>query len=120
MSVIHLTIEESEAAAKSMGLVIRKPKANELFLDIDNAHDLDIFTKHVEKLSDIVKAYVATPSKSGGSKKHIVVTLHRPVKSLTERLLLQAVLGSDRLRELLGWKRIEAGNKNCSLLFEKP
>jgi hypothetical protein len=42
------------------------------------------------------------PSRSGLPKRHITVTLVDPVSQI-ERLALQAMLGSDRVRELLGY-----------------
>lgn len=120
MSELNSTFEASKAKADELGLVIREPKPNELFLDIDSAYDYAIFVKHLPILGDIVKSVRETPSKSGGDRKHIVVTLNRNVASLTERVMLQAVLGSDRMRELLSFKRIEAKNRRCTLFFERP
>jgi hypothetical protein len=119
MSELNHTFEESQVAARGMGCIIREPKPDELFLDIDSSYDMAIFEKHVTVLGELVRSYYTTPSKSGGDRKHIVVKLSRNVKSLTERVLLQAVLGSDRMRELLSFKRIEAGNRRCTLFFEK-
>lgn len=119
MSEFHVNFEDSAKAAKELGCVIREPKANELFVDIDNDDDFVVFTNHVNMLSDIVKSVKVTPSKSGGARKHAVVTLNRKVKSLTERVMLQAILGSDRTRELFSFRRIEAGNRRCTLFFEK-
>lgn len=129
MSACSLTLEAAEKAAAAKGLVVVIPKANELFVDIDSAEDFAVFEKHVERLQAAshqelgcaVLDYRVTPSNSGGERRHAVVTLSRDVKSDVERCLLQACLGSDRLRELLSWVRIESGVRvHPTVFFERP
>jgi hypothetical protein len=52
---------------------------------------------------------------------HVVVTLERPVRDMRERIMLQALLGSDPMRELLSWRRLEDGADEdaISLFFER-
>lgn len=122
MSKVSLTADETAKQAKAAGCYVKHPKDNELFVDIDNESDLLTFEKNVKVLEQhiVVKGWNATPSKSGLPKRHIVVWLDRDVKDNVERILLQAVLGSDRLRELLSYVRIDQGiNHNPTVFFEK-
>lgn len=95
-----------KAAASNM--VVRLPEPNQLQIDIDDAGAYQVFQKHLCTLQShwVVIGVEEHPSKSRGDKKHITVTLKEPVKSDTERILLQAVLGSDGLRELLSYVQV--------------
>lgn len=116
---IDLTFKEQQVKASEAGCTIKLPKSNELFLDIDNVEDFAFFKKHITDLGDLVQTWNFTESKSGKGHYHIIVTLNRKVKSLTERVLLQAVLGSDRVRELISWRRLDSGNRKATVFFEK-
>lgn len=107
-----------DKAAKE-GFLVRLPRNNELFVDIDTEGDFALFVENYERLKKAGKAlsYAARPSKSGGDKQHVIVTLSMSVLA-EERLLLQACLGSDRVRELLGYLRAKTGNPYPTLFFE--
>jgi hypothetical protein len=51
----------------------------------------------------------------------VVVTLDRPVRDACERVMLQALLGSDPMRELLSLERIQNGSDDdaVSVFFER-
>ena len=105
--------------ALSEGLTVRLPEANELLIDIDNEHSFMLFMKQIE----IVKKYIGatgdtiTESRHGLPGRHIVVTLEHDITE-TERLLLQACLGSDRVRELLGYVQMKNGDAHPTLFLE--
>ena len=105
--------------ALSEGLTVRLPEANELLIDIDNEHSFMLFMKQIE----IVKKYIGatgdtiTESRHGLPGRHIVVTLDHDITE-TERLLLQACLGSDRVRELLGYVQMKNGDAHPTLFLE--
>ena len=106
--------------ALSEGLTVRLPEANELLIDIDNEHSFMLYQKQI----DIVDKYIGlgapwqcTPSRHGLPGRHIVVTLDHDITE-TERLLLQACLGSDRVRELLGYVQMKNGDAHPSLFLE--
>lgn len=108
--------------AKQEGWEVVLPKKNELFLDFDNATD---YIAH-RRLLVIVQEFYAvtvvrdTPSPSGKpGHHHVVLKMHEDITE-TERVLLQAALGSDRKRELLAWVRIKIEDKHPTLFFEKP
>jgi len=123
MSEVSLTLEAAVEAATMKGLVLKFPAADELFVDIDSNEDFEVFEKHVARLGAFVpvSSIEITPSNSAGERRHAVVKLGRDVVSDSERVLLQAVLGSDRMRELLSWARIQSGlREHPTVFFERP
>ena len=114
---------DSECAiqeAKDNGLDVVFPKPSELQVDIDSdaAYErycgvLDRLLHHLPFVTESI-----TPSRSGYPKRHIVLTLREPVTDV-QRIALQAILGSDPVRELLSLKRIENGDPHPTLFFEK-
>jgi hypothetical protein len=105
--------------AKLESLEVKFPAPNELFIDIDNEHSFALY----EKQMDIVKKYIGatdaviTTSRHGLPGRHIVVTLDRDVTEL-ERIALQACLGSDRVRELLGFVQYQNNDPHPTLFLE--
>jgi hypothetical protein len=111
--------------ALSEGLTVRLPEANELLIDIDNEHSFMLFMKQIEIVKKYIGtkprfndgSYVVTESRHGLPGRHIVVTLDHDITE-TERLLLQACLGSDRVRELLGYVQMKNGDAHPTLFLE--
>jgi len=111
--------------ALSEGLTVRLPEANELLIDIDNEHSFMLFMKQIEIVKKHIGtktrfndgSYVVTESRHGLPGRHIVVTLDHDIDE-TERILLQACLGSDRLRELLGYVQMKNGDAHPTLFLE--
>lgn len=123
MSDAALTLEAAEKAAAAKGLVLKFPADNELFVDIDTDTDFAVFQKQLATLMLHVPVlgFDTTSSNSGGAHRHVVVRLGRNVVDDVERVLLQAVLGSDRLRELLSFVRIRSGVRvSPTVFFERP
>lgn len=124
MSAEARTAEECAAEAASRGCVVVYPKPNELFIDIDTEQQRTQFKICFNILLKIA-AYTGSkcierPSPSGKSGRyHITVTLPGPVDEL-ERIMLQAMLGSDPLREILSYARLVAGDPRPVCFFEKP
>lgn len=91
-----------------------------LFLDIDSEEAFAYFEQQLAVYDslDIVDYdyYVVRPSKSGLPKRHITVYLFEPLP-LVERILLQAVLGSDRKRELLAYVGSKSGQEHPVVFF---
>jgi len=113
--------DDAYRQAKESGKLIVLPKSNELLIDIDSAVQEQTFHQNLNKINQYVgvKNWVSNPSPSGEpERKHIVVELSRDVIPL-ERILLQAVLGSDIRRELLSYCRWTIGDANPTLFFEK-
>jgi len=110
----------AEERAEREDLSVVYPKPNELFVDIDNEHSYQLFIKQM----DIMRKYVGatamsvSPSKSGLPKRHIIVTLTKNVTEI-ERVALQAMIGSDRVRELLGYIQAKNNDPHPTLFLEK-
>jgi len=107
--------------AEEQDLEIVYPKVNELQLDIDNKEAYAYFHENKWILEQWFGIRVITErvSKSGGDKRHITVELGTALTTVT-RILLQAVLGSDRKRELLSFVMYAKGDeKKPTLLLEK-
>jgi len=109
--------------AEERGLAIVYPKENQLFIDLDNDQSRTLLEKNLDitqKLfPDMIVTY--TPSISGGEHFHCVITLGEGVVlEEMQRLLLQACLGSDRTRELLGYARLHLRyNVPITCFFER-
>lgn len=85
-------------------------RRNELQLDIDTADELQHFYRCLPWLSCIaaehgwpIRAMSYRRSRSG--HWHITITFPRRLRHM-ERIALQAILGSDRVRELCNWERV--------------
>lgn len=105
--------------AERENLAIVLPKPNELLVDIDNEDAENVFNT----LLPLVAEYIGlisverNPSKSGHPRYHLTVTLGRDVTPL-ERIALQAILGSDRKRELLSFIEMTNGDQTPTLFLE--
>ena len=103
-------------------LQIVLPRANELQIDIDNEDAEEVFTvlmNHLVPAFIGFSSVIKNPSKSGAPGKfHITVALNQDVTPL-ERIALQAILGSDRKRELLSFIELANGDKTPTLFLEK-
>jgi len=98
------TLESAQEKAKLLGLVVVCPKSNQLFIDIDDASSMRRFVRCVLRLRGV--SYIVRPSPSGlPGHYHITLAMPRTVTPL-ERIALQAILGSDSMRELLSWLRL--------------
>lgn len=107
--------------AREENLEVVVPERNQLFIDIDNDLGSIIYERNFAKFSEFyhVVEYHEAPSKSGTTgKKHITLTLEHAVEP-TERLVLQAFLGSDLTREFLGLQRIKVSDPTPTLFLEK-
>jgi len=64
---------------------------------------------------DVVIGY----SRSGAPKRHVTVTLDQPIDNY-QRVALQAIMGSDRVREFLSYVQHRNGDQHPILFIEKP
>jgi hypothetical protein len=114
------TNDDPNEAAKELGLVVVESNSTTLLLDIDSKTAYRQTERLLESLNknlpDLVHSVHQTTSKSGNL--HIYIKLNEPLP-LETRLLLQAALGSDPMRELLSYIRTTKGiRKVASVLFE--
>lgn len=115
--------EAAKETAASKGLVIRVPGPRELFIDIDSDAQLEQFNAALPKLTELLPlaSMVCTPSPSlVPGRYHIVLALTRDLRDVFERILLQSLLGSDPVREMLSWQRAVRGDEVPTLFFERP
>lgn len=112
--------DDPHIVAKELGLRVDLPGECELFIDIDSTDDALHFYAMVDVLKEngiVFDDVTATPSRSGNT--HVRARLPYAVSD-TERIALQACLGSDRKRELLSMLRIKlhAGERPPTVFFE--
>jgi hypothetical protein len=107
--------------AQDNGLVVVYPASNQLQIDIDSDRAFNIFLEMqhlLEKYFEVGKVKI-TASRSGLPKRHITVTLDQPITNY-QRLALQVMMGSDRVREFLGYIQEKQGDPTPILFIEKP
>jgi hypothetical protein len=104
--------------ARDLGMNVVVPEPNQVFIDLDCIHDqmvmealLPIF--NVNGFPLVIQK--TTRSKNGG--KHVYLAAPIDITPL-QRVALQAILGSDRKREALGFLRVLSGDME-SAFFEK-
>lgn len=117
----YANLHSSEAikeAEESGGEVIF-PGPNQLLLDLDSEESLNLFLTNLPILDRhiTVNSYGYQESRTPG-KYHGIVELHYPVMSDMERILLQAILGSDPKREFLSYMRILKRDPHPTLFIE--
>ena len=108
--------------AKKSGSVVVYPKPNQLQLDIDSDDDLQIHLTHLSILTNQygrIESIQTIPSQRSGHW-HVTLTFQSHVIfDAPTRLLLQAALGSDRKRELLGFMLHLMQDQHPTLFIEK-
>ena len=105
------------AKAEELGVDIMWGDDDHLLLDIDNHADLDLLDEHIDIMIDhglVVDQGEELESRNGNA--HVVLELTTP-QPLLVRILLQAVLGSDRKRELLSFLGTIYGQENPVVLW---
>jgi hypothetical protein len=117
---IMRTNEQMKEFADQCGCTYREAKDNELFIDLDTEHAYRLYKMVLPLLAKHFpfKDQKITPSKQGLPHRHVVITLSQDYSVIT-RIGLQASLGSDPLRELLSLRRVENGEENVVVFFEK-
>lgn len=94
-------LQALEAVADEAGWTLVLPKANELFIDIDEPRIPVEIEEKLRLVDELVGIDLVDYTESPGGNRHLYVTLERDVFNVWERLALQAVLGSDWKRECL-------------------
>lgn len=120
--IIYYKMKNPADSKKAKGKLVIRPDCFQVFVDIDKQEDLAIYDKAYSILKKEAgleeEKRVASPS--GGT--HIYLRARQPISQI-ERLLLQACLGSDRVRETLAYIQLLTGQNPevASCFFEnKP
>jgi hypothetical protein len=118
---VSYNINDHKGAAAAKGCIIVYPAECELQIDLDSLREFETFNLASRRLQALLPhTWAATQSPSGDPcKVHVVVTLTKPVASHAERILLQALFGSDVKKELMSWREMLEGEPNPCRLFEK-
>lgn len=123
------TQDEISLKATEINLVAFFPRANELMLDLDEPYESAVIKWNLHPDVPVVKAMAKekirivsrlfTKSKSGNA--HLYIRLSRSLET-QERIILQACLRSDPVRDFLSlcrfWKANETDKYYCVALFE--
>jgi len=119
----------AEEAAEKEGFLAVIPKEHQLQIDIDTLEAHSVFESRLMEYIEHSQCSVTREehlSKSGFPHKHITLSVYNRDGSAHifgefERICLQAVLGSDIVRETLATWRLLRGSTNPSRFFEpKP
>ncbi|MGH7239031.1 MAG: hypothetical protein ACREHG_03085, partial [Candidatus Saccharimonadales bacterium] len=107
--------------AESMGLIVVFPQDNEIQIDLDNKAAVKEFRRRLGFFKAIhgklINRVYYTHSRSGGT--HVTIQLTRPVESKVERIMFQALLGSDAKREMLSLMDLFQAQREPTLFYEK-
>lgn len=118
-----------EAEAAKLGREVVLPTANQLQIDIDCDEAFRDFVRRFERLEEMLGGgkenvhvfHEIHPSPSGEpGHYHVTIELPHAPRSECERIFLQTLLGSDPMREALGWRRMVDGDPHPTLFFELP
>ncbi len=115
------TTKTAVERAEKDGLRVVYPEPKELQIDIDSEKNLGVFYEHLAILRKglMVEKVVMTPSLSGKEGHyHVTVSCGRYFNA-PERICLQALLGSDLKREVLGFIMMKNGELKPTLFLEK-
>lgn len=125
MSDVNTPTDEAIKLAREKGFTVVESDEYTLLLDIDSDADyawlaamLPILNSACPNMGALIREEWLSKS---GTHRHVKVSVCE-LLSVEERVLLQAVLGSDRKRELLAYSRILKGvrDNNISTLFRPP
>lgn len=114
------TEEERDAKAARLGCSVLKGHSRLLLLDLDTLEAVAFFWSQLALLENIMPEITCEwvietfPSRNGNT--HVTIYTGHPM-DMTERLAVQAMLGSDLQHELLSYMSHHRGHHNPSVLF---
>jgi hypothetical protein len=113
--------ENAELVAKERGLIVIFPKPNQLQFDLDTEESYQEFERRLYWFGFDKGTFTKEvhASNSGLPHRHVTLTFNGITFTEVQRICLQAVLGSDIIREYLNAKRLWANIPNPTRLFEK-
>lgn len=118
-----LSYEWAQKQAAQRECTIELSDETTLQLDLDSEEAYGVYFKQVQRLRELellsLDPYLDDPvtvRRSRNGNRHVIIKLARALP-VEERILLQALLGSDPVREALSLARVRAGNLHPILLF---
>ena len=113
-----------EEIAAEKGCIVIRPTEQQVFVDLDTREAFEIFKMKLDKYQEIsrdgaFKMVSYTIFKT--NRLHAYLYFHKPQR-IEARLALQAVLGSDPVREMLSlwnWSEGNREEKDVTVFFEK-
>lgn len=111
------TTEAAPERALEKGLAMISPGPRDILLDLDTPEDVEKFDELYDRFHKNLGISLVTQTVSKSGNTHVYLKSNTEISN-TERLLIQAALGSDPKRELLGLLQLRAGIKHYSQLFE--
>lgn len=119
MSECSLSVDKGLEKAEALGCDVVRGAPDLLLLDFDDVGSFERFDAMREMFVQFFKpeSFETWYSKSGAPKRHVAIRLTKPL-GVPERIALQAILGSDPKRELIGLIRYLSGQEEPSLLFK--
>jgi hypothetical protein len=108
--------------AKRDGLKIIYPGPQQLQIDIDNYANLKTFIDHfvvLEKWLNVKEMTLLSSLSGEPGHYHVTITSKSRYFTALERISLQALLGSDLKREVLGFIMAKSGESKPTLFLEK-
>lgn len=121
-SNIAQTGEAMEAAAlgaESRGYTVYRGDPRTLLLDLDDKRAQDQYARILPIMFELYGAREAERWETSPGKIHVVVKLDGPHRAHV-RCGMQAILGSDQVKEALSLRRLKNGILEPSLLFRPP
>jgi hypothetical protein len=106
-----------EALAEERGCTLITGDNKTLLLDHDTTGQLNVFNGNRRLVHEMYGIESVEQYRSRGGNDHRIVYLKREAASPVERILLQALLGSDPKRELLSLRRTHNNHPTPSVLF---
>lgn len=115
-----VVLDNAFETAQALGLEVVEPKDGEILIDLDDVasqYVMEALIPLARRVGIDVKVLKITRSQHGNKHAYLKVPY---ALSAIERLLLQAIFGSDRKRELLSYARVRKSISPSSVLFEVP
>jgi hypothetical protein len=106
-------------AMRNKGFRVVLPEPNQLLIDLDTEEQFVTFEKQYKRFVEVHECtHVVTVSKGGPPGRHVIVNLPFEIDA-AKRITLQGILGSDPMRELLSYFRLQKGDPHPTLFVEK-
>lgn len=114
------SFEDSVVYAKTLGCVLKVPKENQVFVDIDSGEAFDEYrTRLLWLLTQIaIKEVSVTPSKSSWPHCHVILETNFALTD-AERIVFQVLLGGCADANLCSFRNLLLKDEHPVRFFEK-